>query len=330
MSPVADALDEVVDVITDPEPVVERPKPYVTAIPASQLFSDGSYQRPVDDYRVSQMVDDYDETLLGVLEVSARDDGRFAVVDGGHRWAAARQARGQGVHLVCNVHRGLSVTEEARLFYEIDSRRRALTGWDRWWARRGAGDPKVLEIEKVVTSHGLRIAPDSVGKTVRATKACEKIVAEGGVSLLDVTLSTVIRAFGPTVDAFDGAVLHGVALVVHHYIGDMDPDRLVGCLQEIPPRQLKARALLLREVQRGTDARLVASVVIERYNAAKGPKVPPFTERVPPSTKAESHPQARYNAAVRSWARRNNIPVGKKGYISRSVKEQYARATGGG
>jgi len=135
--------------------------PYVTALACSKLFADPAYQRELDDARVQRMAKAYDPALVGVLEVSARDDGRFALVDGQHRWAMLRLAHPgrDRAPVVCNVHTGLTPESEARLFYEIDAKRRRLTGFDRWNARRGAGDPKVLDIERVAAGHGLEVTP---------------------------------------------------------------------------------------------------------------------------------------------------------------------------
>ena len=170
---------------------------YVTAIPARHLFVDHSYQRPLDEDRITKMVADFNPELLGVIDVSDRGDGTFAIVEGQHRWAAAREAHPEhdGVHLVCLVHTGLTATDEARLFHQIDVRRRSLSGWDRWKARRGAGDPVVAEIEAVVTGHGLLVDPAPRDRAVAATRALETVYELGGQQLLSNTLLVLTRAY---------------------------------------------------------------------------------------------------------------------------------------
>lgn len=237
-----------------------------------------------DRWRVKRMVKNYDPTLLGVLEVSDRGGGRYAIIDGHHRWATVRKAHPDRTraHVVCNVHTGLTPADEAQLFYEIDAGRRRLTGWDRWHARKGAGDPAVLAIEEVVKAHGLRIEEATRDGVVRATKACTDIVALGGLPLLDRALGIALVGFGNTADALDGAIIHGVANVLHHYKRDeLDVDRLVTQMQAIPPRQVKARAMALREAQKGTQPKLVSCVLVDRYNAAPGRKLEDYAIRVP-------------------------------------------------
>jgi hypothetical protein len=99
--------------------------PYIDAILAELPFADPTYQRDLDPKRVTKMVSEFDQRLVGVLEVSARDDGRFAILDGQHRWAATCRAHPYGTHahLACQIHTVLSVEEEARLYYELDTKR---------------------------------------------------------------------------------------------------------------------------------------------------------------------------------------------------------------
>ncbi len=78
--------------------------PYIAALRAGDLFADPAYQRDLDATRVERMSSELDRTLLGLLEVSARDDGRYAIIDGQHRWAVVRFAGGDDAHLVCQVH----------------------------------------------------------------------------------------------------------------------------------------------------------------------------------------------------------------------------------
>lgn len=322
------AILDVVDHIDEESPAPPPPA-YIDVVPASRMFVDRAYQRPLDDLRVALLVDKFDPTMLGVIEVSARDDGRFAIVDGQHRWALVKEVRGADAPVVCNVHRGLTVADEARLFYEIDRGRRVLTGWDRWWAKRGSGDPTVLAIEKAVVAHDLTISDRGQDGCVRATKALTDIFELGGVELLDETLQIVLAAFGPAMDALDGAILYGTALLLAHYgHSELSAERLIAQMQTIAPRQLKARANLLREAQKGTMPRLVAAVLVERYNAARGSKLEPFADRVRPQTKGSNVTGAaeRKQAAIRLWARRNGLGVNAKGHISREVVAAYHAA----
>jgi hypothetical protein len=302
---------------------------YIHAVHASRLFADPAYQRPLDEMRVQRMAAEYDPALLGVIEVSDRGDGRFAIIDGQHRWALVREAHpdDDDPPLVCNVHRGLTVEDEARLFYEIDAKRRNLTGWDRWWARRGAGDPTVLAIEQIAAGHGLRLGPQTKDGMIRATRSCEEVVKLGGTQLLDSALSVITAAYGVVADGLDGQLIHGVAHVVAHYERDeLDMARLVDAMQAIAPRQVKARAGMLREAHKGDMPRLVGAVLVDRYNSSRGRKVEDFFTRVPPATKNSLDAAARRRSAIRQWARRTGHDVADTGYVPKMVVAAYEAA----
>lgn len=255
--------------------------PYVMAIRAADLFADPSYQRDADPKRVKAMAAEFDPRLLGVIDVSKRAGGRYAILDGQHRHALVTEVRGTDEPVVCQVYEGLTVQDESRLFHEINVRRKALNFWDRWKARRAAGDERVALIEQILDNHQLRVNPAAVDGHVMATAALEVIVDEiGDAELLDQVVTILLSAFGRSREAFQGPVLQGLAYVLANYKPDeLAQDRLVRQLSEIPVRQLRARAQGLREVHKGTVSRLVGAVIVDQYNRGPGRKVEPFFSR---------------------------------------------------
>lgn len=286
----------------------ERRDPYVTALP---------------------MASSYDQALVGILEVSRRSEDEYAVLDGQHRWAAYRDycfAREDSPHIACRVHTGLSLAEEADLYHRLNTTRKQLTGWDRWVARRAAGEQAVADIEATATAHGFTIGMTTASGVLRATKSAENVVALGGLGLLHEVLGIIRAAYGDDQDGLDAGIIFGLGHVLHAYPrDDLDRGRLVAALSGIMPRQLKARASAVRELHKGTLDRLAAHVIVERYNAEKGPKATAFFERVKPATKAKPTSASRRSAAIRSWAERQGTPVtGKR--IPRAIREAFEAA----
>lgn len=263
-------------------------------LPLSALFADPTYQRPLDLKRIETMAANYDPELIGVLEVSARPDDRYALIDGQHRWALLRDLADEGTDptVPCHIHRGLSVDDEAGLFYDIDAGRRRLTGRDRWVSRRGAGDPVVRDIEGLLAKHNLVTGDATRNGVVRSTLACEQIVSLGGLPLLDRTLDVVLRAFGDDYEALTAAILDGVSEVIGVY-PEVDHDHLVRALGHLAARQWAARARARRETTKGTLRRLMAIVIVEKYNSTvPGPpvKLVSYTSRVPEASKTKLAP----------------------------------------
>jgi hypothetical protein len=251
------------------------PEIYIDAIAITELFVDHSYQRDLDLPRARRLAEDWERPLVGVVDVSDRGTGhqpRYAVIDGQHRYAAAKLRDPDGM-LVANVHTRLSTQDEARLFYEIDAKRTRLTGWDRWNARRGAGDPTVLAVESTVEDAGLRIHPAPANGNIRCVAACEKIVKLGGQKLLREAIDLITEVWGIQIEAFDAPLLHGTAYVLYHFGADLDVERLGDAMIDVSPRQFKATAVALRAAERGTMPKLAALVILNAYNRTKGPKL---------------------------------------------------------
>lgn len=318
-----------VDTVVSAEP---RRAPYVAALPVADLFVDYAYQRELDDNRVARMVKAYDPALVGIIEVSRRDDESYAILDGQHRWAAEKDHSfdlTDSPHIACRVHTGLSLADEAKLYHQLNTTRRTLTGWDRWLARRASGDAEVLAIDACAAECGYTIQMRGGDNVLRATKACENIVALGGTGLLTEALTTIRAAYGGDQTALDGAILGGVAFVLDSYTREeLELARLVEALAGIVPRQLVARAVALREVHKGTSDRLTAHVIVERYNATKGRRVEAFLDRVKPQTKtptAKVKAETAYREAALAWGAENGFErsTGKDARVTAALRTAY-------
>lgn len=263
----------------------DRPMPYIAALRAGDLAVDHTYQRDLDQARVRQMVEAWDPTMLGVLDISDRGPDaspRYAIINGQHRHAAAVGAdpRGKDAPLVCNVHRGLTVAEEAGLFHELDATTRRLTSWDRWHARRAAGDPVVADIERIVTAHGMKCSPGRNDGRIGAVGALEHLHNLGGPQLVARTLNVLSASYGTEWAAYQAPIVSGTGLLLHYY-ADVDLDRLDAALTKSTPQQLRAQAVAYREVAPGLLYRLVTQILINRMNGGRGPRLADIRNQVP-------------------------------------------------
>jgi hypothetical protein len=269
-------------------PLIARPQSDTARIRCSELFVDPKYQRKLNERWILNAAMDFDPKLLGVLEVSARAEGRYAIVDGQHRWqlVMAADRRRREAMVLCHVHRNLTVEQEAELFDRFDQGRRSLTGWDRWKARRARGDEVVLRVEKIVRDAGLEMRPSynkSDKGVVASHAACEDVVEMGGYSALERALVPLVGAWGKR-ERIEREVLTGVAMVRMVYPDDELTDEwLVEALSGITARQLKIKAQATREVYRTSVTRLVGHVVVELCNDCKGrrSRLEGFLLRVP-------------------------------------------------
>ncbi|MGW0043454.1 DUF6551 family protein [Rhodococcus sp. NPDC003348] len=253
------------------------PETYVQAIAVVDLFVDPTYQRDCDLRRAKKMAAQWDPRLVGVLDVSDRGDTthpRYAIVNGQHR-AAAALIVDPTMHLVANVHTGLTVVEEAKLFDDIDRKTRALTTWDRWKARRASGDRDVETIERIASGFGLQVSERTGEGHLRCPSALEQILAAGDQKLLADTLSLIVDTWGKQQDALEASIVRGVSILLDTYNvnATFNTGRLADAMEDLAPRQVKAQAQSLREFETGSVAALVALVLVRLYNKSRGAKL---------------------------------------------------------
>lgn len=264
---------------TPPRPAAAQ-EPDTIRIPLAATFVDPTYQREPNYRWVTAQVRDYDPGLLGVIDVSDRGeqaDPRYAVVDGGNRCALVQAIDPAGAEatILAKVHVGLTVQEEAELFYRFDAGRRRLTGWDRWKARRAQGDPTVLGIEDAVDGAGLRLCASNNrgGKgAIISSAACERLWGLGGQPLVAETGRVLVAAWGDR-EAFTGGIVEGVGWLLHAYpAGEVARPRVVDACQSMQWRNVEYRARGLREVGiKGSLPRLIVHQLVLLINDRRGP-----------------------------------------------------------
>lgn len=249
-------------------------EPYLLAIPVADIFTDHTYQRPLDRCRAEAMAEAFDQRLLGVIEVSDRGSDqhpRYAVVEGQHRWAAV-MLRDPNAAIAARVHSGLTIAEEAQLFLGIDVQRRRLTTWHRWKARRAQHDPDVAMIEATVARVGLRVDEAPKDGHVRCTAMLEKIArSRGGHALLRDSLKLLHDTWGPQLGAYDSALVGGMATFLDSFGDheDFDCDSLVDALIDLTPDRASFFAKAKKSSGKhgtGSLPKFVAITFHERYN----------------------------------------------------------------
>lgn len=311
-------------------------EPYVTALPVDVLFTDDTYQRALDLTRVIKMARAYDPALVGIIEVSARGGDRYAILDGQHRWALAKDVlfEQENPHVVCRVHTGLSVDEEAALYHRLNTTRKQLTGWDRWKARRAGGDETVVAIEKTCADSGWTVSYRMTRGHTTSTVALEKIYNLGGPGLISYILEIVTAAWADNPEGTGRPILEGLSNIVETYGDKIDRERLVTALTGIVPRQLNARAAAAREVHKGTIDKLTAHVMIEEYNAAaRAGRVDPFLQvRKPgsPNPGGARAAEVERAKAIREWAIETGLVNSERSHITVAIRDAYDAEHGEG
>lgn len=221
-----------------------------------ELFVDDAYQRPLTTFAV-RIERNFEPALVGTLVVSARPQGRYAIVDGQTRAAAivnlaARDEAPIGVP--CLVYRGLDQAAEARLFARLQKERRGVASAHRFRAAVVAGEERALAITAIAERAGYTIGP--AGTKELASVAALEAVYRRGAEILERTLTTLRRSWPSVIPS--GDIIRGLGYLLAQE--PIDDERMAAHLHAVTPDELKRRASALLEGMGGAGSR-------ERYMA---------------------------------------------------------------
>lgn len=237
-------------------------------VPLDELMVDPSYQRVLEEKRVNKIVAEFDPALLGVLEVSLRN-GKAAIFDGQHRFAAL-QRRG-AKDAPCLIHEGLTVAEEAMLFVDLQTRRKALRPLDRFKARIVAGDESAISITRIAHEHGYVIAEGANSiNGIGAVAALDRIYDRGGSDLLSKTLE-LVSVYRGEPKGTDGSLLEGLAIAIERYGKDRRMEKLPGALEQITAASIVRKGVAMIENTGGSYRSTAISKVILSLIGIRGP-----------------------------------------------------------
>ena len=140
------------------------------------------YQRPLQKH-VRQIAKDWNEDKCDPLMVNYRADGFFYVIDGQHRYEAAKMRGIESLVCVCFV--GLSLKEEADIFTEQNEGTKKLTPYDTYKANICRGNEIDLAIHDVCKAHGIRVVKSTSCRVLRSVTMARSIVKGNGRERLD-------------------------------------------------------------------------------------------------------------------------------------------------
>lgn len=259
----------------DTETLPGRNWPYkMKLVNLDQLFADYSYQRPIQEQFVRDLVLRFDERLVGVLNASSRNDGSYALIDGLQRRTAMERAGKTAAW--CAVHEGLSVEQEAALFYHHNRDRKPVHPYYDYRARLVAGDPVISDIDRIVRASGFVVASQTQGKrpgererhlaAIRSLEDIYGLSSEVREEALSPTLSVIFRNWLGRPYATEATLMRGLGRFFATFgDGEIQWEPWEARLDQIGPRAVIRRAGDLGRSSRGHN---VALVLTELHNGA--------------------------------------------------------------
>lgn len=225
------------------------------------------YQRTVKTEKVNKIVKDFNPNIVGVLLVSQRPDGSQWVMDGQHR-ATAMIALGLEFAAAL-VYRGLTIEQEAQIFYAPQVTRLSLLPGEKFRARLVAGEPVAHRVKQIVESFGYSLNFDNgetAGGRLCAMAALERAETQYAAGLAPI-LQIIRDVWGMETDGITAGLITGLAAFHTRYRELYDPARLRMVLRTVAnPRRIESEASDYRRLLGGVVTAAVGQIILKHYN----------------------------------------------------------------
>ncbi|WP_030518208.1 ParB/Srx family N-terminal domain-containing protein [Nocardia sp. NRRL WC-3656] len=187
----------------------EHPVDYGVELMIKDLQIDVEAQRTLGERRAQSMASTWVHEARGTLIVSKREDGSYFLVDGQHRKRAMELLKIEKTP--CEVHHGLTQTEEAILFLIKNRESSKPNAIDEYKIGLTGGIPLFVDTEQVLKEKGLQVGATSTN-SVGAVAGILRITETYGPEVLKRTLDVAEEAWGRTAETWDGMLLGGLGM----------------------------------------------------------------------------------------------------------------------
>ena len=211
---------------------------------AALLIPHELYQRGLNNRRVREIAENFDECIANEPKVSARD-GKFYVFDGQHTIAARKMLNGgRDLPILCKVYFDLSPEDEAILFAQQTGVSAKVYPGAKFRALVFAGDPDAIAFLDATESAGLHLSFNQSRGLNRigcvATAYGEFMSA--GADIYTEALRVIAAAWDGHKDSLRSETIQGVTEFIKLYHDEYDPKRLVSRCRRYDPMHIYRRA----------------------------------------------------------------------------------------
>ncbi len=203
-----------------------------------------TYQRELNNHRVSQIAAHFDERVANEPKVSKRD-GKFYVFDGQHTIAARKRLNGdQDLPILCKVYTGLTAQDEAILFAEQTGTSAKVHPGSKIRALVYGGDKDATTFLEATESAELRISFNQSGgqNRIGCVAAAYAEFHAVGAEIYKEALRVITAAWDGHKDSLRAETILGVTEFIKLYHSEYDPKRLVSRLHRCDPLYISRSA----------------------------------------------------------------------------------------
>lgn len=207
-------------------------KPKYLKINSRDLMIPEHAQRKFNQRHGDKLAADWTMEKFKPLDVSFRD-GKYWVIDGQHRLYAMKKRKGGDCTILCYVHYGMTVHDEAEFFLNQLKNTKTILTTDRMRIRFMAGDETIVQMVRGAENVGFIVDFNNKKATNRITAlaALETVFKALSYDEYVKMLNTLKRAYNGRVDSLSREMLLGMGLFFQKYYGQFDMNALANTLK---------------------------------------------------------------------------------------------------
>jgi hypothetical protein len=243
----------------------------IISAPLDHLGVDHAVQRAaIDEGRVNRLAADFNPNALGALTVSLRPDGALIILDGMHRWTAAKTVGYKG-KATCIQYEGLDLADEAALFLSLNNTKQ-VQAVDKFRVRVIAEDKAAVEMNEILTRHGWKAAVSSCEWRMSAVTAFEKVYngagvrVSGGNTLADNTLHVITAAWAGQPNSAHSVILASLGKFLGWYGIEVDTSKVIRELSAFRPMNFVADVKATGDIQHCDLSNAGARILVNLHN----------------------------------------------------------------
>jgi hypothetical protein len=243
----------------------------VELISLDDLIVDLRYQRPPQEVFVEKLIAEFDETLVGALDVAERKNGTHAILDGAQRYQACTKFKNAAW---CAVYKGMSLADEAMFFYKKNRNRRSVHPFYQFRALLVTGNREAMDINRIVESEdyklGIGAGQENMLQAIRAVEDAYRMSSLARKQSLSPTLHVLRACFFGRKQGKEGELIRGLGKFFQSF-GDEDVDMawLTDILAGQNPQVLLGRAEDKAYNSRHPRMYWMARDICEMYNRGR-------------------------------------------------------------
>ena len=246
-------------------------KPELQWVSVDLIDVDNNYQREVKPHLVDRILKKFSWSKFGAIVLSRGQNGRFNVVEGQHRWAAAKlHPDVSEVPAVVVDHD--DVKGEAESFLAINRDRMAVSSVEQYWAGLTAGDDRAVAVSNVLHKAGCDVVPAQGHYRPNLTNsisAIDRCLQRYGEAATRRALLIIRAAWPDETKALRGTLITALARIVRANEKVVADPELVAAIRPQSLAKLTAHAEGFRKLSGGSSETALTKTIAELYNKGK-------------------------------------------------------------